>query len=95
MSAVPHPSPMIGQRETITMRRRYPVNPTPPSQSPPLPRSYVGPILLVATTTAGVCAVLLTLLFVLKAVTAAAAAVAGAAPIACGVGLSLAVRKRN
>lgn len=83
------------------MRRRYPLNPTPPSQSPPLtspptrPRSYVGPILLVAITTAGACAVLFTLLVVLKAVTAAAAAVAGAAPIACGVGLSLAVRKRN
>ncbi|MET7717383.1 hypothetical protein [Streptomyces sp. NPDC005407] len=83
------------------MRRRYPVNPTPPSQSPPLPspptrpRSYVGPILLVAITTAGMCTVLFTLLVVLKAVTAAAAAVAGAAPTAGGVALSLALRKRD
>lgn len=85
----------------MTMRRRYPVSPTPPSQSPPppspltWPRSFVGPILLAAITTAGVCAVLFTLLVVLKAVTAAAAAVAGAAPAAGGVALSLALRKRN
>ena len=83
------------------MRRSHPVNPLPSSLSPsrPLPpgqpSSYVGPLLLVVMISAGVCAVLFTLLIVLKAVTAAAAALAGAVPTVGGVAISLALRKRN
>ncbi|MFF3244714.1 hypothetical protein ACFYWY_13465 [Streptomyces sp. NPDC002870] len=83
------------------MRRRYPVNPTPQSQFPPQPSppkrpgAYVGPILLVAITTAGLCAVLFALLVVLKVVTAAAATMATAGPAVGGVALSLALRKRD